>query len=141
MAARAKRLAFELDIDRAGRLSAEGCPPLQLPQEWQAEHLLLAGLARCSLTSLRYHAQRVGADAVGGGEASGVVTKRDSDGRYAFVEIAVQLDVEIEPAPGAEELTALLGKAERDCFVAASLSVAPAYRWLVNGREVAAAAT
>jgi len=33
----------------------------------------------------------------------------------------------------------LVAKAERDCFVGASLTVKPEYRWLVNGqnREVA----
>lgn len=134
MTTEAKRLSFEIGIDRAGRLSAEGCPPLDLPDEWQAEHLLLAGLARCSLTSLRYHAQRLGADSVGRGEATGLITKRESDGRYAFVEIEVRLDVEIEPAP--DDLAALLEKAERDCFIAASLTAPPTYRWRVNGEDV-----
>jgi organic hydroperoxide reductase OsmC/OhrA len=134
VATKAKRLSYEIGIDRAGRLSAEDRPPLELPDEWQAEHLLLAGLARCSLTSLRYHAHRLGADSVGQGEASGVITKRESDGRYAFVEVEARLDVEIEPRP--EDLAALLEKAERDCFIAASLTVAPTYRWRVNGEEI-----
>jgi organic hydroperoxide reductase OsmC/OhrA len=134
VATRAKRLSYEIEIDRAGRVSAEDCPPLDLPDEWQAEHLLLAGLARCSLTSLRYHAHRIGADSVGSGGASGIVTKRESDGRYAFVEIEARLDVEIEPEPA--DLAELLGKAERDCFIAASLTVAPTYHWRVNGADV-----
>ena len=36
------------------------------------------------------------------------------------------------------ERLALLEKAERDCFVGASLTARPRYTWLVNGREVAA---
>ena len=31
------------------------------------------------------------------------------------------------------ELAALLAKAERDCFVGASLKPSPRYRWRVNG--------
>jgi len=43
---------------------------------------------------------------------------------------------ELEPEPSAEELRALVAKAERDCFVGASLTVKPAYRWRVNGADV-----
>ena len=45
-----------------------------------------------------------------------------------------QLDLELDPEPPPEELEALLAKAERDCFVGASLTVEPAYSWRVNGR-------
>ena len=31
----------------------------------------------------------------------------------------------------------LLAKAERDCFVGASLTTAPTYHWTVNGEEIA----
>jgi organic hydroperoxide reductase OsmC/OhrA len=96
---------------------------------------VLAGLVRCSLTSLRYHADRVGADTIATGSASGRITKREDD-RYAFVEIEVRLDLELEPVPPGEELGALLAKAERDCFVGASLTAKPSYRWTVNGAEV-----
>ena len=140
MAVRAKVLEFEAAIDDDGRLSAEACPPLELPTEWTAEHLLLAALLRCSLTSFRYHAKRIGADAHGGGTVSGTVTKRETDGRYAFVEAAVVLDVELAPAPGEAELAELLAKAERDCFISASLTVKPDYAWRVNGAEVTARA-
>ena len=132
-------LEFEAAIDAEGRLAAEDCPPLDLPDEWTAEHLLLAAVARCSLTSFRYHARRVGIDARGGGTVSGTVTKRESDERYAFVEIAVDLDVALDPAQAAEALPELLAKAERDCFIAASLVLKPVYTWRVNGVTVRAA--
>ena len=135
MPTRPKRLSFAIAVDRAGGLTAEGGARLALPEEWQAEHLLLAALVRCSLTSLRYQAGRAGLDAVGSGEASGVVTKRDSDGRYAFVEIQVLLDVELERQLPPDALAELLEKAERDCFIAASLTTSPDYRWTVNGVE------
>jgi organic hydroperoxide reductase OsmC/OhrA len=133
---KAKRLEYAAALDRAGRASAEGGPPLPIPEDWTAEHLVLAGLARCSLTSLRYHAHRIGADVAGSASASGVITKREEDGRYAFVEVECRLDVELEPVPPGDELEALLIKAERDCFISASLTAATRYRWRVNGREV-----
>ena len=128
-----KTFEYAISLDRAGRPAAEGGGPLELPEEWEAEHLVLAGLARCTLTSLRYHALRAGLDAVGSATARGVVTKRDEDERYAFVEIECELDVEIEPAP--DDLGELLAKAERDCFVGSSLTARPRYRWRVNGSE------
>ena len=136
MPVRAKTLEFEAQLDRGGRVSAEDCPALELPDEWTAEHLVLAALLRCSLTSLRHHAERAGLDAVGSGTASGAVTKREEDGRYAFVEIETSFDVEIAPAPDANALAELLAKAERDCFIGASLRVKPSYRWRVNGGDI-----
>lgn len=133
---RAKVLEFAASIDPDGRLAAEDCPRLQLPSEWTAEHLLLAALLRCSLTSLRYHAGRVNLEASGGGDAKGTITKRESDGRYAFVEIDANLEVTLTPEPSHGELVELLAKAERDCFIGATLAVTPRYRWRVNAREV-----
>lgn len=136
MAVRAKVLEYETAIDSAGQVSAEACPPFSLPDEWEAEHLLLAALLRCSLSSLRYHAKRLGVQTTGGGRAAGTITKRDSDGRYAFMEIEAMLDVELEPEPPPAELNELLAKAERDCFISASLSLQPSYLWRVNGARV-----
>ena len=45
-------------------------------------------------------------------------------------------DVELEPGPTGAALDDLLAKAQRDCFVGASLAVTPTYRWTVNGRPV-----
>ena len=97
---------------------------------------MLAGLLRCTLQSLRFHADREGVDFLARAGASGTVTKRPGDGRYAFVEIDVELNLELEPPPEGEELQALLAKAERDCFVGASLQPSPRYRWRVNGSEL-----
>ena len=69
-------------------------------------------------------------------EADGVVTKRDEDGRYAFVEVDCNLDVELDPLPDREGVAELLELAERDCFIGASLTAPPHYRWRVNGEDV-----
>jgi hypothetical protein len=66
-------------------------------------------------------------------ETDGVVTKRDDDGRYAFVEVRARLDVELDPLPDRESVAELIGLAERDCFIGASLTAPPHYVWRVNG--------
>jgi uncharacterized OsmC-like protein len=115
---------------RNGRFAADG-ETVEVPENWTPEHSVLAGLLDCSLTSLRYHALRYGIAVDAEGSARGLVTKRDSDGRYGFVEIDVQFDVSFDPRPGDAEIAELLAKAERDCFVGASLTPAPVYSWNV----------
>ena len=135
MAFTAKRLEFEVAVARSGALDAGGSV-VELAPGWTAEHLLMAALVRCSITSLRYHARRIGIDAEAGGTARGLVTKREDDGRYAFVEADISLDAELAPEPEDADTKALLAKAERDCFISASLRIEPRYRWRVNGRDV-----
>jgi hypothetical protein len=72
----------------------------------------------------------------GTASADGVVTKRDEDGRYAFVEVSCRLDVELDPLPEADGVDELLALAERDCFIGASLTAPPRYEWHVKGRGV-----
>jgi organic hydroperoxide reductase OsmC/OhrA len=127
---RAKRFDYGVSVDPEGRTTAEGAT-LEMPPTWTPEHLVLAGLVQCSLTSLRYHARRAGVAVEAAGSASSVLTKRDTDGRYAFVEIACRLEVALDPKPGDGEVAELLAKAERDCFVAASLRPPPTYVWNV----------
>ena len=110
--------------------------PAHAEPDWTAEHLLLAGLARCSLSSLGYFAKRVNVEATGTADADGVVARRDSDGRFAFVRTRVALDVEVEPALDGEELAKLLDSAEYGCFIGASLTTKPTYEWRVNGEQV-----
>src|SRR6266571_593432 len=110
---RAKVLDFAIELDSRGRVSAEAGPPQALPADFAPEHLALAALVRCTLASLDYHARRTGLTVVGSSAAaSGRVTKRESDGRYAFVEIECRLDIELEPAAEPEVVKAVLVKAE-----------------------------
>jgi organic hydroperoxide reductase OsmC/OhrA len=107
--------------------------PARAEPDWTPEHLLLAGLARCTLASLEFHAERVSVRVAGTATADGVVTKREGDGRYAFVEINCRLDIELDPPPEGDGLAELLALAQRDCFVGASLTPTPRYEWHVNG--------
>jgi organic hydroperoxide reductase OsmC/OhrA len=125
---RPKTLEYAASVERDGRIDALG-ESLRPPESWAPEHLVLASLVRCSLKSLRYHARRAGIEVAGSGEASGTVTRRAEDDRYAFVEIECRLDVELTPP--ADDLPSLLAKAERDCFVGASLTAKPSYVWNV----------
>jgi organic hydroperoxide reductase OsmC/OhrA len=131
-ALKAKRFEYAAAIDTAGRLTAAAGAPVELSSEWTPEHLLLVALIDCSLTSLRYHAGRAGIEVTASGSAGGIVTKRESDERYAFVEIDVDVQVSLDPQPSPDEVEALFAKAERDCFIAASLTVKPSYAWRVT---------
>jgi organic hydroperoxide reductase OsmC/OhrA len=136
VAAQAKEFRYSIGVDVTGRITADGRAGLELDPAWTPEHLVLAGLAQCTLQSLRFHAAHVGIEFAAGASASGLVTKREEDGRYAFVVIDVELDLELEPEPPRADLLALIEKAERDCFVGASLRPAPRYSWRVNGADV-----
>lgn len=133
---RAKRFEYAASLDRDGRLLANGSAPLEPAAAWSPEHLVLAALMRCTFQSLDFHAERAGVAARGSAVSEGVVTRREEDGAFAFVEIEVGLDVEIEPRPDDEGLDELLALAERDCFVGASLTAKPRYEWRVNGEVV-----
>jgi organic hydroperoxide reductase OsmC/OhrA len=135
VANRAKTFSYAISLDRdwAGT-SDRGGSPLPAESAWTPEHLLLAALARCTLTSLRYHAGRERVDVAGAAAARGTVTRREEDERYAFVELEVELDVTFEPSP--QDVRELLAKAERDCFVGASLAATPRYSWIVDGQEI-----
>jgi organic hydroperoxide reductase OsmC/OhrA len=135
MPATPRELRFAVDLATSGEYLDENGVRLEVPPEWTPEHLLLAALIRCSLASFEYHAKRAGAElGARSGAARTMITKRESDSRYAVVEAELQLAVEITPEP--EDLGELLAKGERDCFVGASLTAKPSYRWTVNGRTI-----
>lgn len=128
---------FDVTVDRTGTAtSGLGGAPIAKSEEWWAEHLVLAGLVRCTLASLAYSARRAGVEAAAEGRAQGTVAKREADGRYAFVEIESSFDVELSPPLDRETLATLLEKTERGCFVGNSLTATPRYRWRVNGEDV-----
>src|SRR5437763_16568475 len=100
------------------------------PEGGSADHLLLAALVRCSIDSFAYHARRAGHEGAAAGEAQGTITKTDENGRYRFVAIAVRINAQLTPRTS--EVDDLIAKAERDCFVGASLTIKPEYEWHVS---------
>jgi len=135
----AKEFTYEVRLEDGGAMLADGSGPIEAPEAWRPDHFLVAALLTCTLESLRYHVERAGLEASGRGEGHALVTKREADERYAVVEVVVSYELALEPDPGGE-VAELLMKAERDCFVGASLTVEPEYRWNVNGRVVSARA-
>jgi organic hydroperoxide reductase OsmC/OhrA len=136
VAIKAKELRYAVELDTDGRLREENGVVLEAAAEWSPEHLLLAALVRCTLKSLTYHAARVTEVRAATGSARALVTRRESDLRYAVVETTVDLTVELEPETGQAELSDLLELADRDCFIGSSLTAEPVYRWTVNGRRI-----
>jgi organic hydroperoxide reductase OsmC/OhrA len=129
-AVKAKVFDYAVEIDRGGRMTIPGGGQIEAPEGWSPDHLLLAALVQCSIESLTYHARRAGHDVRASGFASGTVTKREEDDRYAFVEIECRIDAELTPR--SNEVDDLLQKAERDCFVGATLTVKPRYEWRIS---------
>ena len=130
MAVVAKTFEYAVEVDGAGRMTIPGGGQFVPPEGWSADHLLLAALVRCSLDSVTYHARRAGHAVTAGGSAQGTITKSGEDDRYRFVAIDVRIDAQLEPRTN--EADDLIAKAERDCFVGASLTVKPAYTWHVS---------
>jgi uncharacterized OsmC-like protein len=136
MATKPRIHEFEVAIDRDGT-TRSGLGGAAIPRDdaWWAEHLVLAGLVRCTLASLAHAARRAALEVAAEGRARGTVTKRD-DGLYALVEVESSFDVEIAPAPERGAVVELLDWTERGCYVGNSLTARPTYRWRVNGEEV-----
>jgi organic hydroperoxide reductase OsmC/OhrA len=137
MAVRAKELRYAVALSPGGALTDENGVVLDAPAEWSPEHLLLAALVGCTLKSLRHHAKRTSVDVPSASaSARTLVTKQETDERYAMVDTEIELRVEIDPEPRRPELAELLALAERDCFIGSSLAANPTYRWTVNGRSI-----
>jgi organic hydroperoxide reductase OsmC/OhrA len=126
----AKVLEYAIELDNAGRMTIPGGGQFVPPEGWSADHLLLAALVRCSIDSFAYHARRAGHEVTASGEAQGMVTKSGEDDRYRFIEIDVRINAQLTPR--ADDVDELVAKAERDCFVGASLALKPEYEWHVS---------
>ena len=91
-------VAVAWDGRRASTLTTPGRPPIasgppaDFPEgeeeRWSPEHLLLAGLASCTMISFLAHAEHKGVEVADySAEIGGTVMRRVEDGRYAFVHI------------------------------------------------------
>lgn len=138
MAVTARVLEFDVSVDRDRTAqSGRGGSAILAEEAWSSEHLVLAGLVRCTLASLDYSAKRASVEVSASGRAHGVVTKREEDGRYAFVTIELDFELELDPSTGPGAVRDLVAMAEKGCFVGNSLIARPRYRWSVNGAEIA----
>jgi uncharacterized OsmC-like protein len=136
--ATARVLEFDVTVDRDRTArSGRGGSAIPADEAWSSEHLVLAGLVRCTLASLDHSARQAGLEIAGSGSAHGLVTKRDDDGLYAFVAIESHFELVLDPATEPGALRDLVARAEKGCFVGNSLVVRPSYKWTINGEEVA----
>jgi organic hydroperoxide reductase OsmC/OhrA len=130
MAVVAKTFEYAVEVDGAGRMTIPGGGQFVPPEGWSPDHLLLAALVRCSMDSFAYHARRAGHEVTAAGSAQGTIKKSGDDNRYRFVSISLRIDAQLQPRTN--EPDDLIAKAERDCFVGASLTVKPEYEWHVS---------
>jgi organic hydroperoxide reductase OsmC/OhrA len=135
MPIRVKPKEYEVALDRAGRMTADGEELLQTGPGWTPEHLVLAAVAHCGINSLTWFAGKDGIAVAAEAKATGVIARRE-DARNAFVDIECHLEVELTPPPDETKLPGLLLRAERGCYVGNSLDPHPQYSWVVNGREI-----
>lgn len=134
MATKAKSFDYAVDVDLSGPMSAENEGLMSPDPAWTPEHLVLAGLCKCTLKSLEFSGKRMGVAVSGSAQASGTVTRREEDGRFALVQVDVRLTVALDPPP--DDLDRLLALAEKGCFVGSSLRAVPTYSWVVNGERI-----
>ena len=134
MSTRTKSFDYAVSVDETWDARSDrggGVLPGAEEASWTPEHLLLAALVRCTLTSLRHHCVRAGIVLTASASAHGVVTRREVDGRYAFVLVSVEANVSFDPKPDEAAVAELLEKGERDRFIGASLLPSPIYAWRV----------
>jgi uncharacterized OsmC-like protein len=129
------RREYRIELSRAGSLVTDRGHSLDVPPAWTPEHLVLAALARCTILALEYHARRESLSAGIAASAYGEVDMRE-DESWGFTRLDCALDVSFDPLPSPDDLERLLDRAEHGCFVGASLTPKPAYRWRVNGMDV-----
>ena len=129
-------MEYAVAVRRGGRALADGDAPLELHEAWTPEHLVLLALAQCSLASLRYHGGRASIEVAAEATASGSVGQRD-DGSWGFFELECCVEASLHPPQAGDALRELLRKAERGCFVGASLEPKPRYDWRIDGAQVA----
>jgi len=132
---RAKRTEYVVNVDRALRPTLDGGRALlDVPDGWTPEHLVLAALAACVVTSFGYHARRAGLDFTAQATAKAAVSPRE-DGRWGLVDLECLVEVELDPPPPGDAAGALLARAESGCFIGASLTPKPTYSWRLNGAD------
>jgi organic hydroperoxide reductase OsmC/OhrA len=129
-----KQFRYEVSLDRVrGREGTLGAgprpqiataPPGAFPAgddtRWSPEHLYLGALGSCTMLSFLAHAEHNGIPVRGYVvQIEGTVMRRAEDGRYAFVYVRQRPRVTVAPG-GRDGARAIVGKAERDCFISAS---------------------
>jgi organic hydroperoxide reductase OsmC/OhrA len=139
----AKSFSYSVSLERergrlasvaaTGRTAIDTAPPEDFPagdaSRWSPEHLFLASLQACTMLSFLSHAEHNGVPVKAySARTEGTVMRRVEDGRYAFVQVRQRPRVTVE-AGQREAARAIVGKAERDCFISASTTAELQVDW------------
>ena len=123
---------YAVEVDRGSRMTIPGGAQIEHAEGWSPDHLLLAALVRCSIDSFTYHARRAGHEASRRpARRDGKITKRDA-GRALRVRRRSRSRSTSQLDAARRRPDDLIAKAERDCFVGASLTITPEYTWRVS---------
>jgi organic hydroperoxide reductase OsmC/OhrA len=130
------RGARTCEVTAGDRPSVVVVPPGDFPGgedgDWSPEHLFLASLQSCTMLSFLAHCAHNGVEVVSyRSHASGDLSRREQDRRYAFQRIALIITVVVAGghAPLAQSLT---DKAHRDCFITASTTAEVEAAWRIT---------
>ncbi|HEY0389016.1 MAG TPA: OsmC family protein [Gaiellales bacterium] len=146
MALESKTFRYQTELEwqggRRSRMTAGDrpsivvAPPVDFPggeeEQWSPEHLFLASLQSCTMLSFLAHCAHNGVEVVSyRSQASGDLSRREEDRRYAFQRVALVINVVVAGghAPLAQTLT---DKAHRDCFITASTTAEVEAAWRIT---------
>jgi organic hydroperoxide reductase OsmC/OhrA len=110
--------------------SPEGLPPLFVasPPEfggpkgmWSPEHLFVASVAACLMTTFRSIAEMSGLEVVSYSDSASGDLVRGEDGLYKMTEITLRPRVSIADPAKADRALRLLEKAEKVCLISRSI--------------------
>ena len=126
-----KRFEYLVSVGDDGSARAEGRSSAS-NLTWSPEHLLFESLLRCSLQSLRFHADRANVAVEGGGVAMARVSRPAGEQRMRVVNVRCRLAIRPDALTDSASVEQLLADAQHGCFVGATLKAGPIYEWLVN---------
>ena len=135
-------VALRWEGGRASTVTAGDRPPIVVapPEDfphgdagaWSPEHLFLASLSSCTMLAFLAHAANGELDVASyTADVSGTITRRTSDGRYAFVEVVLTPQIVVGRGQ-ADAARGLTSKAERDCFISAGTTAEIDVRWEIT---------
>jgi organic hydroperoxide reductase OsmC/OhrA len=111
--------------------SAQGLPELEVasPPEfggpggvWSPEHLFVASVSACLMTTFRSIAEMSGLEVVGYSDSATGTLVRGDDRLFKMTEITLRPHVEIADPAMADRALRLLAKAEKVCLISRSIA-------------------
>jgi organic hydroperoxide reductase OsmC/OhrA len=128
--------------DGLGEVGVASPPEFGGPEGvWTPEHLFVASLSACLMTTFRAIADASGLEIVEYTDRASGHLQRGDDRRYSFDKVTLRPHVVIDDAAKAERVERLLHKAEEACLVSRSVSSEVLLEPSVEVRESAASSS